>query len=110
MEHTYEDLHKKTVAELREMAKEIDHEAVKGYTQMNKDHLLPAICTALGIKVDKHHRHEAAGIDRKKIKDTLKQLRAEKQKAVDAGDHAQLKAIRRRYHNLNRRIRAAATA
>jgi hypothetical protein len=110
MAHTYEELHKKTVADLREIAKGIDHEAVKGYTQMNKEHLLPAICTALGIKIEKHHRHEAAGIDRKKIKDTLKQLKAEKQKAMDARDHAQLKSIRRRYHNLNHKIRAAATA
>jgi DNA polymerase/3'-5' exonuclease PolX len=110
MAHTYEELHKKTVADLRAIAKELDHEAVKGYTQMNKEHLLPAICTALGIKVEKHHHHEAAGIDKKKVKDTLKQLKAERQKAIDAGDHAQLKAIRRRYHNLNHKVRAATTA
>jgi hypothetical protein len=110
MEHTYEDLHKKTVADLREIAKDIDHEAVQGYTQMNKEHLLPAICTALGIKIDKHHRHEAANIDKKKVKDTLKQLKAERKKAIEAGDHEQLKAIRRRYHNLNHKVRAATTA
>ena len=110
MAHTYDELHKKTVAELRDIAKDLDHEAVKGYTQMNKDHLLPAICTALDIKIDKHHHHEATGIDKKKVKDTLKELRAEKQKAIEAGDHAQLKALRRRYHNLNHKIRAATTA
>ena len=65
MAHTYEELHKKTVAELRDMAKDLDHEAVKGYTQMNKDHLLPAVCEALGVKIDKHHHHEATGIDKK---------------------------------------------
>jgi hypothetical protein len=37
---TYEDLKKKTVAELREIAKGLTHDAVQGYTQMNKDHLL----------------------------------------------------------------------
>ena len=110
MAHTYDELHKKTVAELRDIAKDLDHEAVQGYTQMNKDHLLPAICKALDIKIDKHHHHEATGIDKKKVKDTLKQLKAEKQKAMDAGDHAQLKAIRRRYHNLNHKIRAATTS
>ena len=109
-EHTYEELHKKTVAELREMAKGIEHEAVKGYTQMNKDHLLPAICNALGIDVSKHPHHEATGIDKKKVKDQLKELKAERQKALEAGDHAQLKAVRRKYHNLNHRIRAATTA
>ena len=35
---------------------------MQGYTQMNKEHLLPAICKALDIKVEKHHRHEAAGV------------------------------------------------
>ena len=110
MAHTYEELHKKTVAELREIAKELDHEAVKGYTQLNKEHLLPAVCEALGVKVDKHHHHEPVGIDKKKAKDTLKELKAEKQKAIEARDRAQLKAIRRRYHNLNHKIRAATTA
>ena len=110
MAHTYEELHKKTVAELRDIAKDLDHEAVQGYTQLNKEHLLPAICTALDIKIDKHHHHEAAGIDKKKVKDVLKELRAEKQKALDAGAHAQLKAIRRRYHNVYHKIRAATTA
>jgi hypothetical protein len=47
MAMTYEELHKKTVAELRDIAKSLDHEAVQGYTQMNKDHLLPAVCKAL---------------------------------------------------------------
>src|SRR5688572_17091215 len=50
MAHTYEELKKKTVAELRDIAKDIEHEAVQGFTQMNKDHLLPAICKALGIE------------------------------------------------------------
>ena len=109
-EHTYEELHKMTVAELREIAKASDHEAVKGYTQMNKDHLLPAVCKALGVEIQKHPHHEAKGIEKKKIRDTLKELKADRQKAKDAGDHAQLKAIRRRYHNLNHKIRAATTS
>ena len=109
MAHTYEELHKKTVAELRDIAKDLDHEAVKGYTQMNKDRLLPAVCEALGVKIEKHHHHEATGIDKKAVKDKLKELKAEKQKAIDAGDRAQLKAVRRRYHNLNHKIRAATT-
>ena len=110
MAHTYEELHKKTIAELREIAKDLDHEAVKGYTQLNKEHLLPALCEALGVKVDRHHHHEATSIDRKKVKATLKALKAEKQKAIDAKDRAQLRAIRRRYHNLNHKVRAATTA
>jgi hypothetical protein len=107
MAYTYEELHKKTVAELRDIAKGLEHEAVQGYTQMNKDHLLPAVCQALGIDVLKHPHHATAGMDKAKVKDQLRKLKAEKQKALEARDRSQLKALRRQYHRLNRRIRAA---
>ena len=55
MTHTYEELKKKTVAELRKIAADIEHEELKGYTQMNKEHLLKAICKALGIDMYEHH-------------------------------------------------------
>jgi hypothetical protein len=107
MAHTYEELHKKTVAELREIAKGIEHDAVQGFTQMNKEHLLPALCKALGIDVQKHPHHEATGIDKSKMKAEMRQLKAEKEKALAAHDRVRLKALRRQYHRLNRRIRAA---
>ncbi len=107
MAHTYEELKKKTVEDLREIAKGIDHEAVKGFTQMNKEHLLPAICKALGIEFHKHPHHEARGIDKAKLKARMHALKAEKQKAIEARDEARLKAIRREYHHLNRKIRGA---
>ena len=50
MEYTVEQLKHKTVAELRDISKGIEHDAVKGYTQMNKEHLIRAISEALGIK------------------------------------------------------------
>ena len=48
MPYTYHELKVKTVQELRDIAKDIPHDAVQGYSQMNKDHLLPALCKALG--------------------------------------------------------------
>lgn len=108
MAHTLEELRKKTIEDLREIAKGIEHEAVKGYTQMNKEHLLPAICKALGIDAHLHHHHHAAvGIDKAALKAKLHQLRADRDKAIEARDHEKLKAIRRQRHRLNRRIRAA---
>ena len=107
MAHTYEELKKKTVEDLREIAKGIDHEAVKGFTQMNKEHLLPAVCKALGVDMRKHPHHAAVGIDKAKVKARMHVLKAEKAKALEAGDRARVKAIRREYHRLNRRIRAA---
>jgi hypothetical protein len=107
MAQTYDELKGKTIDELREIAKGLDHEAVKGFTQMNKEHLLPAVCKALGIDFHKHPHHAAVGIDKPKMKARMHGLKAEKQKAIEAGDRARLKAVRREYHRLNRKIRAA---
>jgi DNA-binding IclR family transcriptional regulator len=103
MAHTYEDLKKKTLADLRDLAKDLQHEAVQGYTQMNKDHLLPAICKALGIDAREHHA--AHGALKIATRARMKALRAKRQEAVSAGDSAALKAIRREYHHLNHRLR-----
>ena len=63
------------VAELREIAKATEHEAVKGYTQMNKDHLLQALCKALGIDAHLHRHHHAAGEQRTQTKARIRALR-----------------------------------
>ena len=39
MAYTYDELKHKTVAELRDIAVGIEHEALQGYTQLNKEHL-----------------------------------------------------------------------
>jgi hypothetical protein len=102
---TYEELRHKTVAELREIAKGIEHEAVQGHTQMNKEHLIPAICVALGIDTHAHH-HLAAGFDKNALKDRIRTLKAERGKALEAHDSARVKQLRREIHSLNHRIRA----
>jgi hypothetical protein len=104
MAHTYEELKAKTVNELREIAKEITHDAVQGASQMNKEHLLPALCTALGI--DMHEHHSVHGIDKATIKSKMRELKTQRSGALDAHDSAQLKSLRRQIHRLNRQIRA----
>jgi len=44
MAYTHNELKHKTVDELRDIAKDIEHDAVQGYTQLNKEHLVVAIC------------------------------------------------------------------
>lgn len=104
MPHTFEELKHKTLVELREIAKGIEHEAVQGYTQMNKEHLLQALSKALGIQ---HEHHEAVGIDKSDIKARIRQLKTEREAAIAAHDHAQLKVVRRTIHRLKRRIHKA---
>jgi hypothetical protein len=105
MAYSYHDLHRKTIEELREIAKGVDHEAVRGFTQMNKEHLLPALCKALGIDAREHH--SVIGIDKASIKVRLRTLKAERDKALAAHDPTALRAVRRQMHSLKRRIRAA---
>lgn len=102
---TYEELRRKSVAELREIARGIDHDAVQGYTQLHKERLLPAICTALGIDMHLHH-HVAAGFDKTAIRARMHQLHGERGKALEAHDASKLKVIRRELHSLNHRVRA----
>ena len=104
MELTYEQLRHKTVAELRDIAKGIEHEAVQGYTQMNKDHLVTALSKALGIQ---HEHHAVVGVDKASIKARIRQLKTQRTAALDAHDHKQLKVVRRTMHRLKRRIHKA---
>jgi hypothetical protein len=106
MAQTYHDLKAMTLAQLRDLAKGVEHEAVKGFTQMNKDHLLPALCQALGIEA--HEHHAAHGELKVAAKNRMRELRAKKREAIEAGDHELLKSIRREYHHLNHRLRVDA--
>ena len=106
MAHTYEALKKRTVAELRDIAKDLQHEAVQGYTQMNKDHLLPALCKALGI--DAHEHHAAIAAEKSAIKTKMRELKAACEQAKADGDHERLHRLRRQHHQLNHSLRTSA--
>jgi len=103
MAHTHHDLKQKTVADLRDVAKDIQHEAVQGYSQMNKEHLLVAICKALNIPI--HEHHDVVGINKAELKVKIRALKKERDAAIEAGDHAKLKAIRKHIHGLDRQIK-----
>jgi DNA-binding IclR family transcriptional regulator len=104
MAYTYEELRHKTLAELRDIAKDIQHDAVQGYTQLNKEHLVGAIAKALGIQ---HTHHDVVGIDKSSIKARIRQLKTQRAAALEAHDHAQLKVVRRTIHRLKRQIHKA---
>ena len=100
MSYTFDELKGKTVAELRDIAKD----TVQGASQMNKDKLLPALCRALGI--EGHAHYEVHGIDKPAVKAHMRELKTERSKALDAHDHERLKSVRRQMHKLNHQIRA----
>lgn len=104
MPYTYEELKHKTVADLRDIAKGIEHDAVQGYTQLNKEHLIAALAKALGIQ---HEHHEVVGVDKASIKARIRELKTQREAALAAHDSAQLKVVRRTIHRLKRRIHKA---
>ena len=104
MAQTYQELKRKTLAQLRDIAKDVKDERVQGFSQMNKDHLLPALCQALGI--EGHEHHAVAGIDKASLKSRIRELKKQREKALDAHDHDALHSLRRQIHHLNHQIRS----
>lgn len=100
--YTYEQLKDLKVAELREIAKDIQHDALHGYTTMHKEHLLHALCKALGIT----SHHAAHGAHKSEIKVKIKQLRKERDDIMAAGKGKEnLPGIRRQIHAFKHRLR-----
>jgi CII-binding regulator of phage lambda lysogenization HflD len=104
-EYTFDELRHASIARLREIAQGIEHDAVQGYTQMNKEHLLRALCTALQIEM--HAHHEVVGVDKATLKVGIRQLKAKRDVAAAAKDHKELRQVRRRIHHLKRRLHKA---
>ena len=105
MAYTHHELKAKTVQELREIAKGVENqEAVQGFSQLNKEHLLPALCKALGVPI--HEHHDVVGIDKPAIKAKMRELKKQRDAALEAHDADLLKSVRRHIHGLNRQIRA----
>lgn len=104
-DYTYEQLKDRTVADLREIAKGIEHDSLQGYSTMHKDHLLPALCKALGIEA----HHVAQGAKKANIKSTIHNLRSRRDEKQKAGQLADLPAIRGQIHALKRTLRRMAT-
>jgi DNA-binding IclR family transcriptional regulator len=103
MAYTYHELKGKTVQELRDIAKGVQHDAVQGFSQMNKEHLLPALCGALGVPI--HEHAEVVGIDKPAIKARMRELKEKRDEALAARDRGAIKSVRRQIHALNREIR-----
>ncbi len=107
MTYTYHDLKTKTVAQLREIAAGLPSEAVKGYTQLNKDHLLTVLCHAL--KIDPHEHHQVVLQNKNRIKSNIQKLKTLRDEAIANRDHAKLEHIRGQISSLKKRLRRSIT-
>ncbi len=104
-EHTFEELKHMNVADLREIAAGEEHEAVQGYTQLKKEQLIPALCTALDIEM--HEHHEVVGVNKVKIKAQIRRAKEERDNALASGDKVAHKKALRRIHRGKRTLRRA---
>ena len=105
MDYTYNELKHKKVSELRDIASKIESEEVKGYTQLNKDHLLQAICKALNI--DMYIHHQVIGVDKKKLKLRIQELKNIRDEALKNHDHKKLVHVRSQIKSMKRKLRSA---
>jgi len=99
----YHELSAMTVAKLREVAEGV--EGLTGFTQMRKPQLLEAICQHLNIPM--HEHHDAVGINKTSIKRKIRELKRQRDAALESRDHAELKRVRKDIHKLKRSIRRA---
>ena len=105
-DHMYDELKHKKVVELREIASGIEHEAVKGYTQMHKEQLLNAICDALGIDTFEHHVVKDS--HKRDIKDRIREYKARRDTAIEKKDTASLHDAQNHIRKLKRKLRKMA--
>jgi DNA-binding IclR family transcriptional regulator len=105
MAYTYEQLSVMTVAQLREIAQGIEHDAVKGFSTMHKEKLLPALCLALGIEAHKHH--VAVGINKSQIKLQIRALKKKRDEALAGKDSKTYREALGEIHHLKNKLRRA---
>ena len=99
----WHDLHKKRVADLRDMMKE-HYPTRQGIMSMKKDDLVAELAEAIGIEAP--HK-VVVGIDKAAVKAKIQEHKELRKQALDAGDHDQLKFQRRKIHRLKRQLRKA---
>ncbi len=104
MAHTYEELNKMTVVQLRAIADGIEDESLMGHSTMHKDHLLPLLCKALGVEIPHHH---VISKDKTQVKAQIHALKKDRATAIEKKDRKKLKSIRDEIHKLKRRLRKA---
>lgn len=99
----WHELNKHRVADLREMMKE-HLPQVQGVMSMKKEQIVGMLAEALGIEPPKK---VVVGIDKTAIKSKIREHKTLRQKAIEAGDHDELRKQRRKIHGLKHELRKA---
>ncbi len=100
--YTYPELKAKNLVDLKAIAAGLEP-PVEGHTQMNKDHLIQAICKQLNI--DMHVHHEVKGIDKAAVKAKIKEWQKKRDEALAAHDRKSLKVALDHIHGFKHQLR-----
>jgi hypothetical protein len=103
MAHTFKELKHMNVAQLREIADSLEGHPIQGFTQMNKDHLLNAICETLNIDMFVHHHVE--GIDKTRIKQEIRKFKKQRDELLLAKNRKELPMVRKNIKRLKKELR-----
>lgn len=106
MTYTYEELSKKTVNQLREIAAGLNHPELQGSSQLHKHEILPKLCHVLGV--DMHVHHQVVGIDKVAVKAKIRELKSKRNAILGSSNRNGLAEVRSEIHELKRKLRRAA--
>jgi hypothetical protein len=99
----WKDLEKMTVLKLREEA--LKFPQIEGVHGKNKEQLMDEIATALGIEKPHAHFTETIVHTKSDLKAKINELKADRDKLVQAHDHKKLHDLRREIHEIKHQIR-----
>ncbi len=99
----WKDLEKMTVLKLREEA--LKFPQIQGVHGKNKEQLMEEIATALGIEKPHTHFTETIVHTKSDLKTKINELKADRDKLLQAHDHKKLHDLRREIHEIKHQIR-----
>ena len=99
----WKDLEKMTVLKLREEA--LKFPQIEGVHGKHKEQLMDEIAKALGIEKPHAHFTETVVHTKADLKHKIHELKAERDKLIQAHDHQKLHEVRRQMHELKHTIR-----
>ena len=105
MAHTYDELKHKKVTELREIAEVLGEDVIQGAKQLNKEHLLEALCKAL--KIEMHVHHEVVGVDKASIKSQIRASKKKRDDAIKSKNNDEIVKARNKIRRLKKELRKA---
>lgn len=103
----WKDLEKMTVLKLREEA--LKFSQIEGVHGKNKTQLMDEVACALGIEKPQANFTETVVHTKSDLKHRIHELKAERDKLLQAHDHEKLHAVRREMHELKHSIRRIET-